>query len=152
MLVTWWPTPSCRGSGCGRKSGSSCGHTSISVHFSSNAFQCSFSWALQCGFRTIHTHNAPVAEETAFYDFHAKARQTLLYLSIHNGNWWGSRKYVCLTFISIFKYIIHPSLHSNVSLFYAFFISVNIVILKKRDNVKDMDVDGGLKWILKNDS
>jgi hypothetical protein len=52
-------TPSCRGSACGRKSGSSCGHTSIIVHFSSKPFQCCFSWALQCGFRTMHTHNAP---------------------------------------------------------------------------------------------
>lgn len=76
MLTTWSLTPSCRGSGCGRKSGSSCGHTSMSVHFSSNTFQCCFSWTLQCGFRTIHTHNAPVAAERAFYYSYRKAQQT----------------------------------------------------------------------------
>lgn len=68
ILITGQLTPSCRGSGCGRKSGSSCGHTSMSVHFSSKAFQCCFSWPLQCGFRTIHTHNAPAVTELEFRD------------------------------------------------------------------------------------
>lgn len=46
------------GGGC-LKSGSSCGHTSTLLHFSSKTFQCCFSCGVQSGFSTIQTHKAP---------------------------------------------------------------------------------------------